>query len=345
MSEKSETRVLGDVARMVREVIAEDWADDVPIEMHTSFSKDLELESIEFVALAETHSLRIRQERQPRRLARHHGARTDSGAQRGATRGVHRPMRIATDDGLELHVEELGEGPPVIMLHGLLVGNMTTWYLDRGARAREEPPGHLVRPARARSQPARGERVRRRKDDERSRVARPSHDRRTGLDLVGHSYGAVVALTLRAASPEPGQEARPGGSSPSPFVAHRARRFSRTRGHDVMLDALPATAPHLRRRRRSAKAPASSTPCASSRRKARSSPICVPPKTCPTRRSARFAVRSSPSTASTSSCRPAGDRLARLVPGASLVELSGGHFLPLETPRLLTETLTRFIDG
>jgi len=53
MSERTETRVLGDVARMLRDVIAEDWADDVPIEMHTSFSKDLELESIEFVALAE----------------------------------------------------------------------------------------------------------------------------------------------------------------------------------------------------------------------------------------------------------------------------------------------------
>jgi pimeloyl-ACP methyl ester carboxylesterase len=37
-------------------------------------------------------------------------------------------MRFATDDGVELHVEELGAGPPVVMLHGLLVGNMTTWY-------------------------------------------------------------------------------------------------------------------------------------------------------------------------------------------------------------------------
>ena len=44
---------LEDVARMVREVIAEDWALDVPITMETSFADDLELESIEFVALAE----------------------------------------------------------------------------------------------------------------------------------------------------------------------------------------------------------------------------------------------------------------------------------------------------
>jgi acyl carrier protein len=38
---------------MIRDVIGEAWAEDVPIEMETSFSQDLELESIEFVALAE----------------------------------------------------------------------------------------------------------------------------------------------------------------------------------------------------------------------------------------------------------------------------------------------------
>src|SRR5262245_56594970 len=46
-------KVLDDVARLVREVIAEDWAAEIPIGMDTSFSRDLELESIEFVALAE----------------------------------------------------------------------------------------------------------------------------------------------------------------------------------------------------------------------------------------------------------------------------------------------------
>jgi acyl carrier protein len=45
--------VLGEVARAIREVIGEEWADDVAIGMTTSFSQDLELESIEFVALAE----------------------------------------------------------------------------------------------------------------------------------------------------------------------------------------------------------------------------------------------------------------------------------------------------
>jgi acyl carrier protein len=60
----TETEVLGEVARMVREVIGEAWAEDVPITMATAFAKDLELESIEFVALAE-------------RLKGHYGKRVD----------------------------------------------------------------------------------------------------------------------------------------------------------------------------------------------------------------------------------------------------------------------------
>jgi acyl carrier protein len=45
--------VLDNVAQMIRDVIAEEWARDLTVRMDTSFAKDLELESIEFVALAE----------------------------------------------------------------------------------------------------------------------------------------------------------------------------------------------------------------------------------------------------------------------------------------------------
>jgi len=48
-----ESEVLDQVAQMVREVIGEEWVQEVPITLTTSFSRDLELESIEFVALAE----------------------------------------------------------------------------------------------------------------------------------------------------------------------------------------------------------------------------------------------------------------------------------------------------
>ncbi len=44
--------VLQTTAGIIREVIAEPWAEEIPITFETSFSQDLELESIEFVALA-----------------------------------------------------------------------------------------------------------------------------------------------------------------------------------------------------------------------------------------------------------------------------------------------------
>ncbi len=44
--------ILADVTRMLAEVIGEDYLFDIEVTMDTAFSGDLELESIEFVALA-----------------------------------------------------------------------------------------------------------------------------------------------------------------------------------------------------------------------------------------------------------------------------------------------------
>ena len=48
----TQEEVLGTIAQFIREVVAEPWIAEIPIRMETSFSQDLELESIEFVALA-----------------------------------------------------------------------------------------------------------------------------------------------------------------------------------------------------------------------------------------------------------------------------------------------------
>ena len=48
MSESLET-----VAQMIREVLGDDWDPSQEITLETTFNQDLELESIEFVALAE----------------------------------------------------------------------------------------------------------------------------------------------------------------------------------------------------------------------------------------------------------------------------------------------------
>ncbi len=46
-------QILARVTVALRDVIGDDFADDLDIGMDTSFARDLELESIEFVALAE----------------------------------------------------------------------------------------------------------------------------------------------------------------------------------------------------------------------------------------------------------------------------------------------------
>lgn len=51
-------KILQDVRESVIDVIGEDYLLDVPIGMETSFDSDLQLESIEFVALAERLSAR-----------------------------------------------------------------------------------------------------------------------------------------------------------------------------------------------------------------------------------------------------------------------------------------------
>jgi acyl carrier protein len=50
--------ILARLAAHIRETIDEEWVREIPITFDTSFSADLELESIEFVALAE----RLREE-------------------------------------------------------------------------------------------------------------------------------------------------------------------------------------------------------------------------------------------------------------------------------------------
>jgi acyl carrier protein len=50
---RSREEVLLEVARLIREVVGEAWIEEKAIGMDTSFGKDLELESIEFVALGE----------------------------------------------------------------------------------------------------------------------------------------------------------------------------------------------------------------------------------------------------------------------------------------------------
>lgn len=102
--------------------------------------------------------------------------------------------------GLSFHVQEVGAGPPVVMLHGLLLGSIATWYFTAAPALAQfrrvlmfDLRGHGLS-----ERPASGYGTAEMVADLHALTA----DEPTPFALVGHSYGAVVALRFALAYPE-----------------------------------------------------------------------------------------------------------------------------------------------
>jgi len=104
-------------------------------------------------------------------------------------------------NGLRFHVQELGEGPPVAMIHGMFLGNIASWYFTVAPV--------LAAERRVLMYDQRGHGM--------SEKATAGYDLATlaadlhalvgrfgdgPVDLVGHSYGALVALRHAIDHPE-----------------------------------------------------------------------------------------------------------------------------------------------
>jgi len=104
-------------------------------------------------------------------------------------------------NGVRLNVAELGQGPAVVAVHGLLLGNLATWYLGAGSLLAEhrrvicyDLRGH------GRSErPLSGYSVSAMAADLLGLLDALGLER---VDLVGHSYGALIGLELRLRHPE-----------------------------------------------------------------------------------------------------------------------------------------------
>ena len=251
-------------------------------------------------------------------------------------------MHVAGYEGVTLHAQELGSGPPVVMLHGLLVGNMTTWYFSA---APELAKHHRVILFDLRGHGL-SERAARGYD-----VETMSRDLEAVIEtlakepaiVVGHSYGAVVALARALRQPELVTKL---AAVEAPLPPSRLEELEGFLGKtpDAMLDALPevlrdALVGGGRRGRRFVEAmrflAQESSLFDDLRRAEDIADDALAKLACPL-----LAVYGRGS-----SCRKVGDRLARVVPGARLEEIDGGHFLPLERPAALTQTIARFVDG
>jgi pimeloyl-ACP methyl ester carboxylesterase len=94
----------------------------------------------------------------------------------------------------DLDVERVGDGPPVVLVHGSIVGREQTWRHQRGLAARwtlilPQRPGFGASPPLTRGD----------FEAEAPLIAELLGD---GAHLVGHSYGAVIALQAAALRPD-----------------------------------------------------------------------------------------------------------------------------------------------
>jgi pimeloyl-ACP methyl ester carboxylesterase len=93
-----------------------------------------------------------------------------------------------------LEVERLGEGPPVLFVHGDIVGPSLTWRKQRELAERWS----LIIPSR----PGFGESTPLERNDFEVEAPMFAELLGDGAHLVGHSYGAVIALLAAAQRPE-----------------------------------------------------------------------------------------------------------------------------------------------
>lgn len=254
-------------------------------------------------------------------------------------------MPLVHANGLAHHVQLLGdEGPGLVMLHGLLVGSLAGWYLTAAPR--------LARRHRVLLTDLRGH--------GRSDVAPSGYDVATlagdlrallerGLagdppwTLVGHSYGALVALRLALAAPEDVARLALVEAPLPPSRVDELTAFTARSPLELAAALPPELQGALARGGRAARGLverlarlASETTLLADLAAERD----VPDDVLATLRPPALLVYGA-----RSSCRPVGERLARVLPGARLELLDGGHFLPGERPGPLGDLLEAFCDG
>lgn len=249
-----------------------------------------------------------------------------------------------------LHVQELGAGPPVVMVHGLLVGSLASWYftaapaLSRRRRVRMfDLRGH------GRSTPARtgyGARVLA------GDLDAVTADLAAPFDLVGHSWGALVAMRFALAHPA---RVRRLVIVEAPLPPSRAGQLADLLGDGAaapdgadlptrILGALPAS---LREAVASGRRQAQRF-LASLRFLVFETSLLADLEAEPDFTAAELALLRCPTLCvygDRSTCLPGGERLAAALPTATLRVLSGGHYLHLDARAALTAAIEEHLDG
>jgi pimeloyl-ACP methyl ester carboxylesterase len=236
-------------------------------------------------------------------------------------------------NGVTHHVQELGspDALPVVMTHGLVIGSLASWYFTVGPV--------LARTRRVRMYDLRGHGRSQRMTSgyDTATLAADLEALTTDLstfDLVGHSWGALVALRFALAHPERVRRLVVVEAPLPPSSAVELASFL-TAKPETILDALPE----------SLKAAVSS-----GRRQAQRLVDSVVYLVRDTTLLADIRAEPEPDVSGlvsptlclygdSSTCLQGGERLAIAAPHAKLVVLKGGHYLHLDAKAEMTEQI------
>lgn len=238
----------------------------------------------------------------------------------------------------------MGEGPPLVLLHGLLLGSLATFYFT-AAPALARTHRVLLYDLRGHGRTERtttGYCLATQAADLEALV-NSAFGEGARVCLAGHSYGALVAL--RFALAHPGRvEKLCLIEAPLPPSRFEELAAFLGRSPDEQLAALPDSARTLFARpgRQAQRFVAQLGALASETTLFRE--LLAEPDVAD-EVLARLDCRTHCVYGAQSSCLPIGERLARVIPGATLERLAGGHFLPTEAAPALTAALVRFFHG
>ena len=228
------------------------------------------------------------------------------------------------------------------MLHGLLVGNLATWYFT-GAPALARTHHVLLYDLRGHG---RSERPRAGYD-----LATMARDLEALADefspepllLVGHSYGALIALRFALDNPDRVRRLALVEAPLPPGSFGEITGFM-SRRPDEMIEAMPpALRAYLQGGGRRARRLVSSL-AALATETSLLADIAREPDL-PDDVLARLRCPVLCVYGRDSACAPVGERLARVIDDCTLVTLDGGHFLPLEAAPEVAQTLVEFANG
>jgi pimeloyl-ACP methyl ester carboxylesterase len=109
-------------------------------------------------------------------------------------------MKIAKTSGFDLAYESIGQGEPILLIHGATIADSFVPLLQQRSLTNQFQLTHIHRRGYGQSAPVEPPySIEQQASDCRSLIEELEFDR---VHLVGHSYGGVVALQLALASPE-----------------------------------------------------------------------------------------------------------------------------------------------